>query len=122
MVSRPLTHVSSHTIALLRRASTAASSADIVLTHSQSDGSSTGSSVGAMVGVAVSGTTGASVGTTGLGVGATGASVGATGLGVSGKMPKGAAVKKSVGEPVGLLVTNSSSHVMQISCCFLSIS
>ena len=114
------------------------------LTHTQSEGSSTTGASVTSTGAGVAGTAGASVGSTGLGVGSIGASVAATGLGVgaigaavaatglgvSGKMPKGASVSvevvidagagvsKSVGEPVGLLVENISSHVMQMSCYY----
>lgn len=103
--------VGSHTIVLLRRSSTAASSTDMVLTHTQSEVGSTVPGATAMgcgvTGAAVTGAgvTGAAVtgaGVTGAGVtgaGVTGAGVtgaGVTGAGVSGKMPKGASVPAEV--------------------------
>lgn len=130
---------------LFRRSSTAASSADMVLTHTQSEGGSatTGDGVGSGVtGAGVAGVTGSSVtgaGVTGTGASVTGAGVtgaGVTGAGVSGKMPKGASVPSEVvtvdgagvsgnkvprsdGEGVGLLVSiesRISSQVMQRPC------
>lgn len=96
--------VGSHTMLLFRRSSTAASSADMVLTHTQSEGGSatTGDGVGSGVtgagvagvtgstGAGVAGVTGSSV--TGAGVTGTGAGVAGTGASVTGAGVTGAGV------------------------------